>query len=247
MYEQTRIACRHIMALSKGITLDFVGVRYFKMFKYVSLRNDSKNELFQDVMKRFESIYNDNHSGIRFSKDNRLFPEDIGNTFPKGLKGNVSYEVMKDIMNWTNSQVVKNFENHVLPNGENDFKSLLHDKFDVPLGLSQQVLLSSQCCDKEDAESNILSENVNTTKQTFFSRVKPVFDEILKQVETNPDISDDVHAQFQHILNYTKENNSSQTIEHNVAENDNSNAIVSYHGKLDNRYRAKRFKYGWEK
>ena len=44
-FEQCRIACRHIMAISKQITLDFVGVRYFKLFRYVSLHNDGKNTI----------------------------------------------------------------------------------------------------------------------------------------------------------------------------------------------------------
>ena len=43
---------------------------------------------------------------------------------------------------------------------------------------------------------------------------------------------------MQQILNYAKEQN---TI------GNNSQEMVSYNEKLDNRYRAKRYKYCWEK
>ena len=84
-------------------------------------------------------------------------------------------------------------------------------------------------------------------RPTVFSRVKQVFDEILKQVDTNPSLSNDVYSQFQEILNYTKQENCSQQNDEESDENKKSESIVSYHGKLDNRNRAKRFKYGWEK
>ena len=56
-----------------------------------------------------------------------------------------------------------------------------------------------------------------------------------------------MYSQFQDILNYTKQENISQQNDKESDGNKNSESIVSYHGKLDNRHRAKRFKYGWEK
>ena len=91
-----------------------------------------------------------------------------------------------------------------MPNGENDFQSFQQDNYDVPNGLSQTVYLSSLYNDDEYGQSNNALANDSTTKQ-FFCRIKPFFDDIFKQIETNPDISDEVHDQFQHILNYTKE------------------------------------------
>ena len=115
------------------------------------------------------------------------------------------------------------------------------------MGLSQNTLLSSQCCDKEDVATDNISEHDSSDDQPFFSRVKPVFNEILKQVETNPSLSNDVYSQFQEILYFTKHENCLQLNDKKSEENNNSDSIVSYHGNLDNRHRAKRFKYGWEK
>ena len=54
------------MVLTKDITLDYVGVRYLKLFKYVNLRNDGDNKLFMDIMKCYEYLYDDNKSGITY-------------------------------------------------------------------------------------------------------------------------------------------------------------------------------------
>ena len=38
MFEQIRIACRHVMVITKDITIDFVGAQYIKLFQYVTLK-----------------------------------------------------------------------------------------------------------------------------------------------------------------------------------------------------------------
>ena len=253
MYEQSRIACRHIMAITKHITLDFVGVRYLKLFKYVSLRNDGSNNLFTDVMDRYKHLYNDNRNGIRISNQNLVFPDNDKDNYPKQILGNINYLDMCDIMNWKSNNVVKNINNHVLPDVYNDIRTFLENDYNVPNGLYQKVQLSSQNSTAEDSTDNDnISNIIESGKGTFYSRSKPIFDEIVKQVENNPNLSDEAIVKFQEILNYTKVQNNPTITKKNgsqsIMENNiDSDSIVSYHAKLDNRHQAKRHKYHWEK
>ena len=247
MYEQTRIACRHIMAVTKEITLDYVGARYLKLFKYVNLRKECEKELFHDIMQRYVSIYDDNKFGIRISTKNILYKKEDNTIFPKILKGEVSYNDMYDIMHWNNSNKVKNFKNHVLPNGDDDFHGFLSEMYDVPNGLSQSVQISSQSNENDNGNCAYKETNVYSEKQSFYFRTKPIFDEILKLVETKPTISNDIENRLQQILNFAKEQNTDCAVHEMSRNEDNQKKVVSYNDKLDNRHKAKRHKYFWEK
>ena len=102
-------------------------------------------------------------------------------------------------------------------------------------------------CDSNENSTEIIVTGHKSDKQTFYARMKPMFDEILKQVESNAEIADSVQEKFQEIINFTKTHNNSTNSNDMVDKNNNVNEIVSYNDKIDSRFRAKRFKYGWEK
>ena len=104
------------MSVTKEISIDFVGIRFLKLFKYIHLRNDGKINMFKNIMYRYRSIYDDNKLGIRISRSNLLYQSKNETVFPITVKRNMNYQEMCVIIRWSSIDVVKNIKNHhVLP------------------------------------------------------------------------------------------------------------------------------------
>ena len=250
MFEQIRIACRHVMAITKDITIDFVGARYIKLFQYVTLKNDGTNTLFTDVMNRYGTLCDDNRLGIRICPNNVLYNHE-SHRYPRQLKGSYDYENMCLLRNWTHREVMINLCNHVLPSNITGIRHFLTEEYDVPNGLSQTVQMSSQCMMLTGNDTSDKNFEKDFTKEPFYARAKPIFDEIVKQVEANSSLADNTIDNFLKILNETKSSNNSLNIptsnEKRKSTSGYETTLVSYSAKTDKRHVAKRHKYSWEK
>ena len=89
---------------------------------------------------------------------------------------------------YTSNEAMTNFPSCVMSNKYDSILAFSEDNFSVPFGLSQLYVMSLLHPEQDTDDSIFNIADIDVTQSTYYSKCKPVFDDLMKETQKDNDL-----------------------------------------------------------